>query len=101
MRVLFFALLLILSNFSYANNSDIKACKSTEKLAISIMKSRQYGIPMSKLYELDTAKDNPAMDKAIKQMIVDAYEQPVFSSIEMKEHMIREYGDSAFLHCIK
>lgn len=100
MKYLILILILVSVGVS-AESSKIKGCKSLENLAIAIMKARQADIAMSKLYEINLAKNNPAMDKAIKQMIIDAYKMPSFADPQIKEKMIKDYGNAAFLHCIE
>lgn len=100
MKYLILAFLLVSVSVN-AESSKIKACKSLENLAIAIMKARQADIPMSKLYEINLAKNNPLMDKAVKQMIVDAYKMPSFTDPQIKEKMIKDYGNTAFLQCVE
>jgi hypothetical protein len=86
----------------FANTPQtIKNCKSLEKFARSIMKARQSDIPMSKVYESIKSEDNPQLEQALQQMVVDVYSLPSFSSQQMKEKMINDYGNQAFLECIK
>lgn len=81
-----------------ANGDWSSRCKSVSGLAESVMKSRQAGISMSSL--MDMASD-PAIKDTVSAMIMDAYEQPRFSTDQMKQETIADFRDAWYLKCAK
>lgn len=89
-----------------ANNIDSSVCTSVIKLAENTMYGRQHEVPIAKsLSVAESLKDGTAANDAVsaiaKQMVIDAYNLPYFSTPEYKERAIREFGSNQYLACVK
>lgn len=80
------------------NALDLEDCKSIEMLSTVIMKSRQNNVPMSKIIDVSIAHGNI---EAIKPVIIDAYNQPVFATENYKHQAISKFSNKWFLECYK
>lgn len=88
------ALLMTLAPTAYAEDSKTM-CKQVSAVAEQIMKARQNGVDMSKLFEL--TEDN----EAAQGMIILAYEQPQYSSDKYQQREVQKFKNGFYLACVK
>jgi hypothetical protein len=74
-------------------------CKSLGKSGELTMRSRQQGVDMSAVMEL--ANKAGPMKQVLRHMIIDAYDEPQYSSKEMQDRVIKEFSNQAQLKCYK
>ncbi|MFT7860439.1 MAG: hypothetical protein ABXS93_05845 [Sulfurimonas sp.] len=97
--VLFFLLLLGINSYA-VDSKGMKWCSTLSGISEMIMKSRQNGVDMEKLMEINTklVKDgNPD----IAFMIIEAYETPRFNTEKVKIQTISDFKNKQYLGCIK
>ena len=70
------------------------SCEDIAAVAESIMKSRQAGVPATKMIEL--TKDTPLF----KTLTVMAYERPRYNTDEVQQRIIRDFTDDIYLECL-
>lgn len=85
---------------------DGSICDSVIKLAENMMRNRQNGVPIATSLEFanniaDGTTVNDAASKITKQIVIDAYSQPSFSTGTYKEDAIREFGAKQYLACMR
>jgi len=75
-------------------------CSSISTLATSIMRSRQNGLPLTTLMDVVALKSKEAMtgDMA-RRMILQAYDQPRFSTDSYKARAVIDFANEAALEC--
>ncbi len=88
------------------NKVDDSICDSMIKVAEGIMRNRQNGTPIaSSLEVVNSIKDgtpaNEAVSTLTKQMVIQAYEMPSFSTESYKDDAIREFGAKQYLACMR
>ena len=89
-------------NTSNANHE--KNCRMYMEMANTIMKQKQNGMPLIKALEANDSalKQNPDknMHKIIGLIIRDAYEQPSYSTLSIKEDQLNEFSAKYYLGCM-
>lgn len=88
------------------NKVDDSICDSMIKVAEGIMRNRQNGVSIaSSLEVVNSIKDgtpaNEAVSALTKQMVIQAYEIPSFSTESYKDDAIREFGAKQYLACMR
>lgn len=88
------------------NKVDDSICDSMIKMAEGIMRNRQNGVSIaSSLEVVNSIKDgtpaNEAVSALTKQMVIQAYEMPSFSTESYKDDAIREFGAKQYLACMR
>jgi hypothetical protein len=88
------------------NNSSDSICESLIEMSENIMRNRLNGVPItSSLEAVNSIKDgtpaNNAASNLAKQIVIEAYESPSFSTESYKDDAIREFGARQYLACIK
>ena len=82
-----------------------KLCQVQEQGASAIMGLRQNGERIAKIlstYENQNPADTDTdVNKMIKRVILEAYEEPRFMTEEFKSRAITDYADKVFLRCLK
>lgn len=86
-------------------NSD-SICESVIEISESIMRNRLNGVSIANSLEaVNSVKDgtpaNEAVSNLAKQIVIEAYERPDFSTESYKDDAIREFGAKQYLTCIK
>ena len=81
-------------------------CESVIEISESIMRNRLNGVSIAKSLEaVNSIKDgtpaNEAVSNLAKQIVIEAYERPSFSTESYKNDAIREFGAKQYLTCIK
>lgn len=92
---------ILLCGFSFAD--DDKNCREWSKTAGSIMAARQANISLYKNLEVVEevyGKDEKAV-KAVKKIVLMAYEQPQFSLEEYQSKAIIDFENKIMLGCMK
>lgn len=74
-----------------------KFCTPLSETAAQIMKSRQMGVPMSKV--IGVFKEEGAA--LYRNLTVEAYDSPRFSTKPMIEKAVSDFESKAFLDCYK
>ena len=77
-------------------------CAVFGEVAAQIMENRQADVPISKMMDaiMDTIED-PDAQAAYKEMVILAYEQPSYSTKEMRQSMVAEFRNQIELVCYK
>lgn len=82
-----------------ASAEDLDPCAYVGGFAEAIMLGRQNGAPMSQYM----AAANQSMDKAVggvvKELVIQAYQLPRFSTPQMQRRSIQEFRASAEVSC--
>jgi len=77
-------------------------CKIAERFAESFMKARQQGVKMSSLMKICEDPQHPEVLRTIsKEILIEAYETPRFSTPGIIEKTIRDFQNKWYLKCIK
>lgn len=81
-------------------------CESVIEMSENIMRNRLNGVSIAKSLEaVNSIKDgtpaNEAVSNLAKQIVIEAYERPSFSTESYKNDAIREFGAKQYLTCIK
>lgn len=81
-------------------------CESVIEISESIMRNRLNGVSITNSLEaVNSVKDgtpaNEAVSNLAKQIVIEAYESPSFSTDSYKDDAIREFGAKQYLTCIK
>ena len=93
MKKTILALTLIASMPATAQVSEF--CKSITDISETIMEKRQDGVKMIDM--LNLVKDNGV----VKDIVLDAYDFPKFSTDENKREMVSDFSDRWLMACIK
>lgn len=88
------------------NKSSDSICESLIEMSENIMRNRLNGVPIANSLEaVNSIKDgtpaNDAVSNLAKQIVIEAYERPSFSTESYKDDAIREFGARQYLACIK
>jgi len=92
MKHLIFAAALLLTPLAHADQSH---CERVGILATSIMEARQSGAPMSELMKIADG------NKLLQLMVVQAYEEPRFSSDRYQQNATNDFRAEWELACYK
>lgn len=76
-------------------------CTTIAKTATSIMQGRQIGVPMSNVMTLANQPHFTDVAKLLKSMVVEAYEQPRFSSKAHQDRAVTEFSNKQMLACMR
>jgi len=74
-------------------------CKEVETFARKVMKYRQAGGSMSAL--INTVPQNDKFREVWIDIIVAAYELPLFHTNEYKKRMVNKFANEAYLECVQ
>ncbi len=91
------AVIIVSAPFNAQAEEEIDPCKQASKLAELIMLARQLKLPLSEALELDAVKNS----KLAKGLVIAAYDQPSFRSMELQSDSVRNFSDQAYLACLK
>lgn len=91
-----------------ADTTQAENCTSISKMAESIMRARQAGMPMheamaipAKLGEGASEPQIAVLVKLAQQMVIVAYEQPGYMTDAMRNQAVTDFGNEVYLTCIK
>jgi hypothetical protein len=101
MKKLIIAIITVVFMFSVSFANAGVDCEKIEKLARAIMEKRQDGYQMSTLMGVMNKNDNEAAKNILKIMIIDAYDYPNYSTVEMERETITEFGNKYYKHCVE
>jgi hypothetical protein len=104
-----FSAMLLCSNLALSDDKNIEGCENVEILAESIMTARQVGATKEKLLAATessiTDKNINEFQKALnvtaKNMIISAYEQPIYETEKSKKYAINSFKETWYLWCTK
>lgn len=85
---------LLASTNAVAEEKDMASCEDIAAVAESIMKSRQAGVPATKMIEL--TKDTPLF----KTLTVMAYKQQRYTVESIKTRVVKDFTDKIYLECL-
>lgn len=93
-------------NVESKSKVDDSVCDSIIPVAEKIMRGRLNGVSIaSSLEVVNSIKDgtpaNEAVSNLTKQMVIQAYDLPSFSTESYKDDAIREFGAKQYLACMK
>lgn len=92
-------ILLAFSSLSFAEEESL--CDAIEEVASVIMIKRQAGLPMSNMIKhLNKISDND-FKEVISEIIVEAYQTPMFYTKEAKARAVLEFKNRWYLQCYK
>jgi hypothetical protein len=94
-----FALFALLAAPVIASPEMDEFCVSQGKLAAAIMDARQSGLSIEKALSI-AAEIEPPADELARGLVLDAYEHPRWTTADVREITIREFGDRVTLTCI-
>ncbi|OTG73430.1 hypothetical protein B9T23_13855 [Acinetobacter terrae] len=88
---------------SESNKQNEEACASLAKFAERTMRSRQANILMDVTFkEVDSNSNVPEDSKVLlKNIILDAYKQPVFTDQSFKDRQIADFTNDTHLKCLE
>ncbi|NLS13019.1 hypothetical protein HGP28_08975 [Vibrio sp. SM6] len=93
----------VLSALSSASNAaevtQADVCRELGDLSVKIMTARQNGIPLSTM--LEALNDDTAVANHMKQVIIEAYKQPRYSTDEMRARTIEDFRNDVELECFQ
>ncbi|UCI33262.1 hypothetical protein [Mesorhizobium sp. B4-1-4] len=78
---------------------NLEDCSAYGHLAYTIMKQRQSGIDMSVLMSILEKKADGAAKRQAQQLVIDAYDTPLFEIEENKQRTISEFANKAQVYC--
>lgn len=85
---------------SYSVQADVdkaEYCATISKLSETVMTTRQRGISLNQM--LEVTSEATAGDELAKQMILDAFDQPRFSTASLQVRTIEDFRDKWTLIC--
>lgn len=82
-------------------DEDLDECKRMENSAKMVMKARQAGAPMSKLWDVAVNTNNEYLEEMYKMLIRSAYDKPRFSTEEMQERSVMDFQNEYFSACMR
>ena len=85
---------------------DNSMCDSVIPVAEKVMRARQDGIAISNALDFangikDGTPATEAVSRITKQMVIDAYGMPSFSTDSYKDDAVREFGAKQYLACMR
>ena len=93
MKTLVASILIAIASVASAN----EFCESVGKFAEITMRGRQSGVPMSQVMKYATERDN----EMLQAMIMEAYNQPRYSSKEYQDRAVADFRNVWELACYK
>ncbi len=76
-------------------------CSSDERLAASIMTSRQDGAKLSKWIEFARSREDEQSRKYIEALVRWAYSEPKFTSDAYKEEAVNKFSNQVYMRCVE
>ncbi|MGN7878428.1 hypothetical protein [Ensifer sp. 22460] len=104
MKYSFYALAIIVAataNDGHASDADRKTCASVGNIAESVMKRRQEGLSLQSTLEAAKTGASEKTYAVMEDMIIAAYEVPVYTVDSYKERAVGEFRDDRQLQCMK
>lgn len=88
------------SLWSQPANAETPAqtCEMFNKIAEAVMTARQSGVALS---DLMSDFESITSDPYFSQMLIDAYDQPRFTTEEVQKRTIQEFANEHYSQCIK
>lgn len=100
MKKIILAFALIFTIFVVKAGEEISwqdVCKEVGGAARNTMESRQLGVSISHLMEMELVKKEPILES----MIIGAYETPRYSTKEHQDKAVADFQNDAYLKCAK
>jgi hypothetical protein len=76
-------------------------CAAMQRLAQAIMKNRQNGIAMADMMAKSDVSGDATIKKLDEALIIEAYSLPRYSTDEMQQKSIEDFGNDTYLQCAK
>lgn len=92
----------LIASAAYAQKGDKPKgdmCKDWGDMAVGVMRERQSGKPLHELME--KANNTVAIRNLVKDIIIRAYERPIFPDEKGKASAIADYRNDTELRCYK
>jgi hypothetical protein len=89
------------SKISPLENDQEKLCKEMSEISQKIMDHRQHGVAMSEMMKVAQVSQSPWFQKTVRELVVEAYKQPRFTTDELRQTAIQEFRDGFYLGCIQ
>ncbi len=84
----------------YEKGGKYEKCVLVELNALSVMRSRQNGTPMSKLVEI-SSKTEKSISDISPSLVEQAYAIPQFDTDEARNKSAKEFANKAYLACVE
>jgi len=75
-------------------------CKRLESSAELVMRARQAGAPMSKIWKVAEDTHDDYLEAMYKMLAKNAYETPQYSTEPMQQRAVVDFQNTFFLACI-
>lgn len=89
------------ASVGHASEADRKTCASVGAIAESVMKRRQDGLSLQSTLDAAKSAASEMAYAAMEDMIIAAYEVPVYTVDTYQERAIGEFRDDRQLECMK
>lgn len=102
MKLIIFLTFYLLTHSAYAL-TQTEMCNQLNEMAKVFMEERQSGRVMADLINV-IEQDEVATErgkKLLKDMIIDAYQRPMYSSKELKEREVVDFQNRWYMQCLK
>ena len=99
MKKLLAAIAISTITFSVQANEDVTFCSSVSELGKVIMDLRQKNVPMVTLMEYMTTQ--PELYELGSAMIVEAYNQPRYSTPSNQQNAVTDFANDMFKVCLE
>ena len=84
------------------SENEQKLCALYSSFAKEYMSSRQYGVPFGDVFDvIHSDNENSKRNDAFTELLIEAYETPLFSTEKMKEQAITEFSNTHHVACLK
>lgn len=77
------------------SNTKEETCNNVSTLAHNVMKGRQTGMALSEMMKHSQGED------WIKELMIDAYDEPRYSTPEYQQRTITEFANTYYLRCFR
>tara|TARA_Y100000768_G_C23933923_1_gene661608 strand:+ start:464 stop:784 length:321 start_codon:yes stop_codon:yes gene_type:complete len=101
MKIKLILILVAFSSHTFSISEEaMNLCSSFRDMAETIMTNRQNNLSMSGMMEIAMEQDDSVKDIAMT-IIVEAFEQPAYSSESNKQNAVAEFSNNVYLECYK
>ena len=76
-------------------------CEAVDRLAKSIMEARQSGAALSDMLKVLDGPNNKTTGPFVRAVVMEAFEQPRYSTESMQQKTITEFANQQMLMCVK
>ena len=99
--ILAIAAAMLIFSIPTQSKADSGRCGALEELARTVMEKRQNGFPMKTLVDAISGIGDKKGRKAVKMMVIMAYDVPNYNSEEYEREAVNNFADKFYKMCIK